>query len=295
MLGKIVDRANSFKGSQLSYGEVLRLDCDLNRELDAKPVWTDLPPDDSSSELSPLVMVRQPYMDLVVQCARIVLNRKFLIPAQMNPRYAYSRKSCIKAAKQALQYQRRIYDGSQNLNGAGSNWRFICLMSHDFLLAAMILCLDIDHVLRGSFSAPEDEMEESKQLYTLLESSHSIWTSTAGPKAKKAAAVLGIMLDKVRSHCNHLTDMDTPIRSVASQTDASTVHTSPNREASSAFSQPQATRCAARTAYESKICPGIMNSGMKTYGPLAIQALLDDPAALDWMDWDSRFPIPMPN
>ena len=200
VLGKVVDRTNSIQ--EISYHEVLNLEQDVQAASASKPEWLELPRDGSLASLSISALTRLVALDLITQRARMILHRRFLIEALSNKTYSYSRQCCLTAATRALQYQRELYELSRAPDGLlSSSWKFFSLMSHDFLLAAMIICLDLDQtLLRMCPDFPADEeLQDKKKRFELLESSYQVWTESLNhsPEAKKAAEVLKVMLERV--------------------------------------------------------------------------------------------------
>ena len=200
VLGRVVDCTNSVQ--EVSYNEILNLEKDVEAASASKPEWLELPRDGSLASLSISALTRLVALDLITQRARMILHRRFLIAALSDKSYSYSRQCCLTAATRALQYQRELYELSRAPDGLlSSSWKFFSLMSHDFLLAAMIVCLDLDQTLLRlcpDYTADED-MREKKKRFELLESSYRIWTESLdhSPEAKKAAEVLKIMLERV--------------------------------------------------------------------------------------------------
>lgn len=202
--GRISDRINSPKG--LTYEEVLQLDKDLMSQIATKPAW--LEPLECIERTGPwrchLNQVIE--MDLIVQRARMILHRKYLIPAHTLQRYASSRDICLEAAQKVLQHQRALSENPMNTRPDPGNWRFMSLMSHDFLLAAVLVCLDIDRDLRIGKSATSVTSEgvggkEARlERLNLLQQSHQAWSGFQSQSgvADKATRTLGIMLDRLR-------------------------------------------------------------------------------------------------
>ena len=204
ILGKIVDRTTSMR--DLSYSEVLELEKDIQMAGATKPTWLELP-NDGLATLPISALTRLLALDLIGQRARMILHRKFLIAALSNPSYSYSRQCCLTAATRALQYQKELFELSRAPDGLiSSSWRFFSLMTNDFLLAAMIVCLDLDQALlrRGMEYATDGgnvrERQDRSKRFELLENSYRIWRDSMShsSEASKAAEVLRIMLDRVK-------------------------------------------------------------------------------------------------
>lgn len=208
MLVKITDSTSSPKA--LSYDEVIALDKELSVQLSTRPASLELPSEADIRRISsPLALNEFIEIDVVVQRARMILHRKYLILGRACKQYYYSRETCLSAAMQMLRYQKRLYELSCDSNGISrSNWRFISIISHDFLLAAMLICLALDHEIRtNEICTSEIQRYKDKELcqaafeesIELLRSSYQIWTSVLSVAigARKGVEVLDIILGRI--------------------------------------------------------------------------------------------------
>lgn len=133
-----------------SYEDVMRLDARLEAAHDAiPPILTMRPVSNCITDPIDLIMQRY-WIDLLYEKARTVLHRRFLGIARKEPRYAYSRWTCLSAAMMTLRHQ---YDVHVQLQPGGrlhgERWLVSALGAHDFLLADMILCLELSYLLRS--------------------------------------------------------------------------------------------------------------------------------------------------
>jgi len=163
----------------------------------------------SQSITDPIDLIMQRYwLELLYQKARPVLHRKFLGAARLNSRYAYSRWACIDAATRTLQHQ---YDIHMEIQPGGrlarERWFISSLSTHDFLLADMILCLELSYVLHTSRESPSEAARQAEpdgrhavmakeQLLEILATSRSIWQTMRGESAEanRAFKILTRML-----------------------------------------------------------------------------------------------------
>jgi len=139
-----------------------------------------------------------------------VLHRRYLCLARRDPRYEYSRRTCIDAATQTLRFQfelhREIQPGGRL---AEDRWFMNSLSLHDFLLANMILCLELAF-LKAKEKSPDatalalEEFDKDKtpdvlskqQIVEMLRTSRLIWQSTrkGSHEANRAFKILSRML-----------------------------------------------------------------------------------------------------
>ncbi|KAL6812337.1 fungal-specific transcription factor domain-containing protein [Trichoderma camerunense] len=149
-------------------------------------------------------LIMQRYnLELLYQKARCVLHRRYLTDYRSDLRYAYSRWSCVDAATQIIRHQSDLYD--ETLPGGQlykDRWYISSLTSHDFLLAAMVLCLELSwkttsDLHPGSLTSTPKSREE---LSKILETSYSIWTafSETSMEARKASKALALMLQSTK-------------------------------------------------------------------------------------------------
>jgi Fungal specific transcription factor domain len=224
VFGQIADLA--YSRHPISYEKVLELDRKLEEahELIASPLRM-RPLNQSVTDNAGLIMKRYT-LDVLYQKARIVLHRKYLVEARYNPILSYSRSVCVNAAKDTLRQQYDLYHESQKGGRLDKdNWFFRSLQNHDFVLAAMVICLelfkypetvsptDAGQQQRQPQSQQESSTpteERAKLIYTLRKS-QEIWQANLehSMEARKAFSALTIMLKKA--------DMDDEARKRSSQ------------------------------------------------------------------------------
>lgn len=73
------------------------------------------------------------------------------------------------------------------------------LTLHDFLLAAMIICLDLYESHNKLTAMSADELQAQVKKYDTLQFSHEIWISRRqfSQDARRASSILAVMLSKV--------------------------------------------------------------------------------------------------
>jgi hypothetical protein len=126
----------------------------------------------------------------------VVLHRRFVSYEPATPRFETSRRACAEAALDMLARQADLAQASQPGGRLHEDrWMLGSLMAHDFLLAAMVLCLDLSVRLR--FDNTTDDL--ASRTYLALQTSRQVWTATSSlsPEAHTAAFALDLMLRKV--------------------------------------------------------------------------------------------------
>jgi hypothetical protein len=127
------------------YEEIMRLDEEIRMQHEQLPAALKIRPvrsysfTDQSFDIIHRVMLEMMYLKSLC-----VLHRKYLNSEKDNPRYNASRSACIDAALQILQLHAE-YDEESRPGGRLYEDKFMlsALSLHDFLIAAMILCLDL--------------------------------------------------------------------------------------------------------------------------------------------------------
>lgn len=188
--------------SRDSYDQVRELDKVITAEASSRPHWLRVPDDEASlSSVSLLMLSAIVESNLIEQAARMILHRRFVIPAYSDSRYAFSRQQSLAAAERAIHLQ---YILTHDWQGQGDivnkNWRSIALFSHDFLAAAMLLCLDLDQILNHKHDKSHitiDEMYVERRL-KLLHQAQGMWKvfGQFDITGQKPANILEVLLER---------------------------------------------------------------------------------------------------
>jgi hypothetical protein len=199
-----VDQSNSIKTP--SYEEVMRLDSELLKMHSSLPAYLTMRPlSDSLTDDSDLIL-RRCVLEVYFQKSRCVLHRKYLILGKSNAQFRYSRASSIDGAMKLLIVQSMFYDATQPGGQLiGEQWRTSALINQDYILASIILCLD----LASSTTTEENPSSENEieidglwPRHTRLQSvkkAYAIWSklSHQSAVAAKAEDALKVMLKRV--------------------------------------------------------------------------------------------------
>lgn len=139
--------------------------------------------------------------------AQCVLHRPYLIRARENPRFTYSRRTCIDSALEILEFQAILHAETRNGRLRGRSNLVTSLSSADYLLAATIVCLDLyqSYQLQASNRPSGDTYtwghERRDEMTAAIQRSKEIWDQLRDEsmEAFKASSVLGVMLTKLHS------------------------------------------------------------------------------------------------
>jgi hypothetical protein len=208
--GTIMEEVNAVNGKPISYDEILKTDNRLRDLRNNMPIHLRLRPlDDCMHDPATLLMQRF-NVEIFWQKTIVVLHRKYIARARQNSRYAHSRRACVDASMEILRHQIKLHHEAQpGGRMRAMKWFISSLTKHDYLLAAMIVCLEL-HYDKVTDSLPEPPPNydlyfwspvQRAEMLSSLEASHAIWkeSSTASMDAYKASNVLTIMLEKLKS------------------------------------------------------------------------------------------------
>jgi hypothetical protein len=204
-LGLIVDQINSI--TPPSYDEVMALDLKLFDTHATLPPYLTMRPLSLSITDDALIILRRYAIEACFQKSRCLLHRKYLIPGKANPQFRYSRTTSVDAAMKLLDVQYILYEATRPGGQLFSEqWRTSALMNQDYVLAAMIISLDLawNTRMKAVPTNYEDEIAamwpKTKRLQT-LKSSYDIWckSTTISALAAKAAEALRVMLKDLES------------------------------------------------------------------------------------------------
>ncbi|KAL4885983.1 hypothetical protein BJY04DRAFT_205219 [Aspergillus karnatakaensis] len=251
-------------------------------------------------------------LENLYQKSRLVLHRRYLGEAHTNSRYAYSRIVCMNASKAIL----RVYaDLFREIQPAGLMYRNRLFPNSiqytDYLLAAMILCMELlySHTA-GSKAARDDDIavlvKDRDDLIATLETSHQILEDLSKHSAdgQKAHAALTVMLQRVKSGLHTISPWKTKGPSPAANSQVSEpsyvlINTAqpppPPYDGWSNFATPNFVD----PKLSSDMIPNQLSAIDPPYLSLdVIGEMLDTPANIDWQLFDQEMlnrPNPVPN
>jgi hypothetical protein len=195
---RVIRHALSLKNPK--YEETMKLDNELRETHDDIPLSLQMKPLRLSLADQPSMILDRLNIDLTYLKCVCVLHRKYISHARSNPKYEYSRTVCVDAALQILAYQAELYaacePGGQFYK---DKWMVSSLILYDFLLAAMITCLDLHESHNTSSTPSSADLKIQADKYDILAHTRSIWMARkeSSRDARRAANVLGVMLSKI--------------------------------------------------------------------------------------------------
>ena len=182
-------------GSEHSYSRVLELNEELIQARSRIPLHLQLQDEQQQEAIPRSLALERMQLQLFYHKAICVLNRRYLSVTAGLPNFSRSRWLCLESAMSILSIQNIMHKN-------GLKWYRFSLTSHDFLLAAVIVCLAL-HNVRESKGYLDDtfgaiESFTTTELLAALVNSHNIWEDIidSSSDARRAARVLGIMLQR---------------------------------------------------------------------------------------------------
>ncbi len=195
---RVIRHALSFKA--LPYEETMKLDNELHEtHIDVPPSLRIRPLSSSFTDQAYMIFHRL-NIDLLYLKSLCVLHRKYLSHDRSNPNFDYSHEVCINAALQILEHQAELHTACQPGGQLEKDkWMLSSLTWQDFLLAAMITCLNLYESHNDPAATSPEDLKAQVKKYDTLRLSHDIWISrrAVSRDARRASNVLAVMLSKV--------------------------------------------------------------------------------------------------
>lgn len=207
--GQVIERLHSV--TPCSYEEVMVLDQKLRETRAEYPPHLRLRPMEDSLIDTGAVVMQRFNLSILYHKGQCVLHRKFLARARENNRYAHSRRTCVDSSLALLEHQKTLHFESRPGRRLHGMVIFTSsLTAHDFLLAAMIVCLDLwyGRESEGAGRASADlytwGLERRGDMVRALEVSAEIWIETRDQsmEAYKASELIAVMLKKLKAPLN---------------------------------------------------------------------------------------------
>lgn len=208
VLGRILEQTQSLK--MLPYDETMKLDAELRDTRARIPEHFQLlPRNESNIEASDTLMERY-VLDLLYNKSQCILHRRYLSKMKESHRFAYSQRTCIDACVQMLDHQSTLHNECQPGGRLRAiTWSpFTTLTMHDYLLAAMIVCLHLYRIAQAEADGHTTSeiyqwaLERREDLLMVIERAVGIWEELRDQsiEAYKASTVLNVMLEKLKNH-----------------------------------------------------------------------------------------------
>lgn len=200
VMGRIVNFLTDL--GQYPYDNVLALDSELEKVFNNVPTFFRLRGFDDVDTESPSLVNRRIQLDFLYHQGMCVLHRKFFSQGRLDARFERSYKRCTESALALLAQQHFLYSQAHKGSLIARHWYRVSYTSHDFILAAMILVLDIRH--RRSEATTRDvgiDCTVDSEAIDALQNACIIWKQESEKKtsaeAVKVYQVLSNMLNSI--------------------------------------------------------------------------------------------------
>lgn len=218
--GQIVERTQSLTNPP-SYEETMSFDQQLRDIRASHPPLLQMRAFQESARDPANLIMQRIGLELVYLRSLFILHRRFIAKGRDAPRYAYSRRTCIDASMEMLAHQATLHEEAQPGGRLRSvKWYISSLTTHDFLLAAANVCMDLFHSTEAerrsgtsglkstsspsSPTSPTDRYAEDRRenMMRAVERCITIWESVReeSMEAYKASIGLRVMVDKLKAH-----------------------------------------------------------------------------------------------
>ena len=217
--GKIIECLHIVKPAP--YDEIMSLDHDLRQTYDQLAPHLQMRSMEESM-LDPVSSIMQRFnLAILYHKGLCVLHRRYVSQSRENARYEISRRTCIDSSLKLLRYQETLHNESRPGRRLHCmKWYISSLTSHDFLLAATLVSLDMWYTARadilghsqspgsrssGSLSTSAESFQWDEQrrdeMMRSIEISRDIWTELKDQsmEAFKASEMLTVMLNTIRT------------------------------------------------------------------------------------------------
>jgi hypothetical protein len=199
VLGRIITNVNS--RVPLTKNMMVELDEKLQEVHRSLPSWLQIKVRPSFITGAPNLLLRRVAVDMVYHRSRCILHRRSLYMQQDDSYLRYSRSTCVEAAMQILEHQSTLYESAQP-GGClhQERWKMTWHYTNDFLLAAVIIYLELKTVTRGLRDEQIPSLAyRNEDLMRAINESSEIWVkeSAISNEAADASHILKLMLDNL--------------------------------------------------------------------------------------------------
>ncbi|KAL1970425.1 hypothetical protein VTN77DRAFT_5586 [Rasamsonia byssochlamydoides] len=194
------------------YDKTLALDGEIRETYNSIPEAFRMRPISRSFMDASSTIMNRCSIELLYLKGIVVLHRRYLNTDRSNPQYEYSRRACVDAALGILARQADLHQASQPGGQLYEDrWMVSSLTAHDFLLAAMVVCLELSVQMRTEHLPAMSLQGDFARQFEALQTSQRIWAS-ARPHSKDAhtaTQALELMIRKVKANTQKSSDAPT--------------------------------------------------------------------------------------
>ncbi|KAB5580338.1 fungal-specific transcription factor domain-containing protein [Coniochaeta sp. 2T2.1] len=167
--------------SPSSYEQTLSLDARIRDAYAKVPPALRYTPISQSVVDSPGVIMDRATIEILHHKSVIVLHRGYVTAHRANPQFDLSRRACLQAAETVLHRQVELHEATRpGCQLYDQRWMVSALTTTDFILAGMVVCLELTVRMQGmgGIGSVKDEDEVARYL-GLLKRCQGIWAAAA--------------------------------------------------------------------------------------------------------------------
>ncbi|KAF7517184.1 hypothetical protein PCG10_001502 [Penicillium crustosum] len=186
-----------------SYSRTTTLDAEMRGAYSLVPDFLKRRDTNQSLMDSSEIILNRCNIELLYLKGLVVLHRRYIRYEHQDAKFETSRRFCVEAALEILARQVDLHQAFQPGGRLHEDqWMLSSLTIHDFLLAAMVICLDISVRLESHTTAFVDERADhgfvSREI-SALKTSQRIWAANShrSPESRIASLALDLMAQKV--------------------------------------------------------------------------------------------------
>lgn len=186
-----------------SYSRTTTLDAEMRGAYSLLPDFLKRRDTNQSLMDSSEIILNRCNIELLYLKGLVVLHRRYIRYEHQDAKFETSRRFCVEAALEILARQVDLHQAFQPGGRLHEDqWMLSSLTIHDFLLAAMVICLDISVRLESQTTAFVDERADhgfvSREI-AALKTSQRIWAANShrSPESRIASLALDLMARKV--------------------------------------------------------------------------------------------------
>lgn len=184
-----------------TYEDIMRLDKSIKEAYDSIPDALKHRSLSSSIIDSPEVIMWRQVLESLHLKVICILHREYLTHDRLNPVYEYSRKTCTETALKLAEIQVELQVACQPGGRFYEHrWMLSSIAQQDFLLAAMIICLDLHEWAKTSKTATPEDRRAQVDKYDMLTRAHAVWMSREelSRDARRALRVIVALLSRIQ-------------------------------------------------------------------------------------------------
>ena len=186
-----------------SSATIAALGAKLEKAIDAIPASFRYKPLESSLADSPVTILHQMFLDILIHKAVYLLHRRSFVQGSIGVESTKSNELCIKAALEILKHQRRISEETQP-GGVmfRIRWKVVSSLNHEFLQATIMLCFAMSRFNEGQAVAENYCALYREEILEALKLSKTLWNQNADEsmEARRAAKAITTVLQEDFDH-----------------------------------------------------------------------------------------------